>query len=428
MSDSYTLYSLVKNQNFSVSTDTRTIAQGDIFFALQGDSFNGNAYAQEALDKGASWVIVDDANYKINDSCIVVQDTLRALQDIAHIHRKTFTIPVIVVGGSNGKTTTKELIAATLSQKYTVHTTKDNLNNHIGVPLTLLGIREQTQIALIEIGANHPHEHTNLLEIVEPTHVLVTNNGADHLEGFGTLEGVRKANAEIYEWAKKNTAVIFVNKTLSDLVQDSTSPEQYLYPTKQWMSTSELFASGIYDSIPIYSQLFGTYNEDNMLAAISLGEYFGVDIAHIKKSLEEYVPSLKRSQIIKQGSTTVILDCYNANPSSMKLALQDFVSSSVPGKRVLILGDMLEMGDVEADVHKEILEFVQKSQDPNDRVICVGPRFGMYKDMYTFSFFSDSITARAYVNTLDLDDMYVFLKASRGIKLEEVIKEKFLLN
>lgn len=421
-----TLYELISKIDFTICTDTRKLTPGDIYVGIKGDHFDGNSFATEALDKGASYVITQDPSYQNgNDKIIVVEDTKECLKELAHIHRKQCNFPIIAIGGSNGKTTTKELVSSVLSKKYRVHTTEGNLNNDIGVPLTLLEIKKDlTDIAVIEVGANHPGEHKELIAIVEPTHLLVTNNGADHLEGFGSLEGVRKANTELYDWAKMNGATIFVNKELMDLVQDSTCEKQYLYPDTPWQSTSTLLASLNYNGTPINSLLFGRYNEPNILAAIAIGKYFDISIDAIKEAIETYQPTLKRSQIIKKDSTTIVLDCYNANPTSMEKAIIDFAAHTPAGKRVFVIGDMLEMGEVEKKVHSDIIELLKKTVEPNDQTILVGPRFKILEAKAPFTFFETTEDAQKYFETLFLDEKHILLKASRGIKIEEVIKEK----
>lgn len=408
----------------SVSTDTRSIDSGALYIALKGANFDGNAFAADALTKGALYAVIDNPIYKTDDRCILVENTLKTLQDLAHYHRKQFTIPVLAIGGSNGKTTTKELISAVLSKKHRTHTTTSNLNNDIGVPLTLLKMPATTEIAVIEIGANHPEEHTELLGILEPTHVLITNNGADHLEGFRSLAGVRAANKEIYDWAREHSAYAFVNKYLDDLIEDSTSLERTLYPDKSHESSSSLYAAVVYDGIEFKSSLVGGYNEANIYAAIAVGEYFGVALSDIREVITDYTPTLKRSQYIQKPEYGIVLDCYNANPSSMGLALRDFFAYTTNGKRIVIIGDMLEMGAVEAQVHTGILNQAAELIDPSDIVICVGPRFYASKDIFPFHFYQNSSDARDYFNTLDLTNKIVFLKASRGIKLEDVVKEK----
>jgi UDP-N-acetylmuramoyl-tripeptide--D-alanyl-D-alanine ligase len=418
------LYKLLTEDRFSISTDTRTITPGDIYIGIKGDVFDGNIFAPQALEKGARYAIVDDPTYATDERYILVSNTRQTLEELATYHRKQFSIPILVIGGSNGKTTTKELVHAVLSKKYTAHVTKGNLNNDLGVPLTILAMPRNTQIAIIEIGANHPGEHITLMNIVAPTHVLVTNNGADHLEGFGSLAGVRSANKEIYGWMRDHEGHIFVNKNITDLVEDSADTKCTLYPQKEVETISGLYAGIRYSEETFISSLFGSYNEPNILAAIAVGEYFEVPLSDIKDAIASYVPTLKRSQVIQGPDYSIILDCYNANPSSMEAALRDFVKDTTPGKRVFIIGDMFEMGSEEDRVHKEILTLVQSLVDTNDTVMCVGPRFGKYKNECSFSFFETTDSAREVFNALNLSDKFIFLKASRGIRLEEVIKEK----
>ncbi len=422
------IYTLLSNHTLSISTDTRTVKKGDVFIALKGDKFDANAFAVQALEQGAQYAIIDNPVYAIDDRYILVEDTLQTLQDLAHRYRKQFSIPILAIGGSNGKTTTKELVHAVLSKRYQVHTTTGNLNNDIGVPLTLLGMSADTDIAVIEIGANHPSEHTTLMDILSPTHILVTNNGADHLEGFGSLEGVRSANKEIYDWAHQHTVHAFVNNSIADLVEDSAELDRTLYPIKSHQGSSSLYAGIFYDNTEFTTSLFGAYNEPNILAAITIGEYFDVSIPDIQKAIADYTPTLKRSQLIKHDDYSVVLDCYNANPSSMELALRDFFGHTSPDTRIVIIGDMLEMGDVEHAVHEDVLKLVTSFADAQDTVMCVGPRFEAFKESFPFHFYEDSQTAREYFNTLNLIGKTIFLKASRGIKLEEVIKEKIPLS
>ncbi len=422
--DSREIYELLSEASMGISTDTRTVKKGDIFVALKGDKFDANEFAAQALEAGATYAVIDNLSYKKDDRYIVVENTLKTLQDLAHLHRLTFSIPILAIGGSNGKTTTKELIHTVLSKKYKTHTTTGNLNNDIGVPLTLLSMKPETEIAIIEIGANHPGEHLTLLDILNPTHVLITNNGADHLEGFGSLDGVRNANKEIYDWAQAHNAHALVNNAIADLMEDSADLDRTVYPIKPHESISSLYAGVQYDGMDFTTSLFGAYNEPNILAVIAIGEYFNVPLSDIREAIASYVPTLKRSQYIHADGYDVVLDCYNANPSSMELALRDFFGHTASGKRIIIVGDMLEMGDVEQVVHKDILDIVSSLYDSNDIVVCVGHRFGLYKNSFPFQFYETSAEASVYFNTLDLTHKTVFLKASRGIKLEDVIKEK----
>lgn len=421
------IYTLIKENNLSISTDSRIAGPGTIYIGLKGDVHDGNSYASDAIRQGAEYAVIDNQEYYKDDRTILVEDSYKTLQELAHIHRLKFSIPILVIGGSNGKTTTKELVSAVLSKKYSVHMTKGNLNNHIGVPLTILSMPATTEIGIIEIGANHPGEHADLMKIVEPTHVLVTNNGADHLEGFGSIEGVRTANKEIYDWARERGITIFVNKGIVDLCEDTENVNRVLYPMSDYKSSSDIYAAVTYDNTLIKTQLVGSLNELNILAAIAVGEYFKIPIAQMVEAFAEYTPTLKRSQLIVQGTTKIVLDCYNANPSSMELSLQDFFKLSNGYKRIVIIGDMLETGETEQVVHLEILNQVKNSIAENDVVLCVGPVFFTFKNDFSFQFFQNSNDAGEIFNELDLSDSYVFLKASRGITLENVVNKKIAL-
>ncbi|MBP6857736.1 MAG: UDP-N-acetylmuramoyl-tripeptide--D-alanyl-D-alanine ligase [Candidatus Pacebacteria bacterium] len=418
------IYKLISEKSFNISTDTRALSPGDIYIGIKGENFDGNMFVSQALEKGALYAITDlEENKNINKS-LFVENTRETLEELAKIHRSQFSIPIIAIGGSNGKTTTKELISAVLQKKYKVHTTKGNFNNDIGLPLTILAMPLDTEIAVIEIGANHLEEHTKLLNIFSPTYVLVTNNGADHLEGFGSLAGVRKANKEIYDWAQENNAKTFVNKNISDLIEDSKDNETVIYPSKDFNSKSSLYAGVTYDGQDFSSSLFGSYNEPNILAAIAVGEYFDVNVKDIQEAVASYEPTLKRSQIINGGNYKIILDCYNANPSSMELALKDFFRQTKNGERIIITGDMFEMGEEEQMVHKEILDLLEKLREEKDVVIVVGPRFYQSKDNFPFMFYKNTTDAKDYFDKLDIKNKTIFVKASRGMKLEELIKEK----
>lgn len=421
------IYQLLAKNNLRISTDTRTLLPGDFFVAIRGEHFDGNQYAKAALDTGASFALVDNPSLSENPQCILVENTKETLEALATLHRNTFSIPIVVIGGSNGKTTTKELIAAVLETSFVTHSTKGNLNNDIGVPLTLLAMKKETEIAVIEIGANHPLEHTKLMHIIQPTHVLVTNNGADHLEGFGSREGVRNANKEIFDEAKKRKAHAFVPTDLKDLVADSERLTRTLYPEETVTSTSDSYASVMYKKRVFSSHLFGSFNEPNILSAIAVGEHFKVPLETIKDAIARYEPTLKRSQIIKKDDYTIVLDCYNANPSSMQLSLSDFLKYSSAGERIIIVGDMLELGEEEEASHRTLLAFLSRSTETNDTVFCVGPRLLKQKKEEPFHFFLESARARSFFNTLPLSGKKIFLKASRGIQLEEVIKEKVSL-
>ncbi len=415
------LYTLLSKGRISLSTDTRTLREGDVYLALKGEQFDGHAFVEDALTKGARMAIVDQ-NLSLHDERIIcVTDTKKTLRELAMIHRQQFSIPIIAIGGSNGKTTTKELVTAVLGTTYNVHSTKGNFNNDIGVPLTILAMTGESEIAVIEIGANHPGEHAVLMEIVAPTHVLVTNNGADHLEGFGTLEGVRLANKEIYDWAKTHHIHAFVDKTIADLVEDSEGIERTLYPTTQYNSVKGLTASLNYDGVLYESQLFGSFNEINIIAAITIGTFFKASTESIREAVKNYTPTLKRSQIINHDNYTLVLDCYNANPTSMELSLKDFLSISSAGNRILVIGDMFELGASEQAAHHDMLDVIKNTTDAADTVLCVGPRFSQFKEEYPFNFFPTTDEARLFFTALPISGKYIFVKGSRGIHVEDVV-------
>jgi UDP-N-acetylmuramoyl-tripeptide--D-alanyl-D-alanine ligase len=408
----------------SVSTDTRKIKKNDIFFALKGDNFNGNTYAQQAINNGACYVIIDQKEYYINDKTILVDDTLVILQKLANFHRNFCNAKVISLTGSNGKTTTKELIHAVLAKKYKTIATVGNLNNHIGVPLTLLSILPDTEIAIIEMGANHLKEIESLCKIVEPDFGYITNFGKAHLEGFGGVEGVIKGKSELYEYLINNKKSLFLN------ADDPIQLEKLEKYTKKYGFSS--FNSKYYkieleeaqpfviikveDTI-IKSNLIGAYNFHNCCSAIIIGKFFNVELTDIKIALEKYTPENNRSQIIKTNGHYIILDAYNANPSSMKVAIENFNSLAKINK-VLILGDMFELGESAKEEHQEIVELTKKMNF--DQVIFVGENF--YKTK------SDSIKLRGF------DDLKAFLKknklpsnssilikGSRGMALERAL-------
>ncbi len=414
---------ILQNNKFNISIDTRNIKVGDVYIGIKGENFDGNKFASDAINKGASLAIVN-SGISEDEKYIIVDDTHKILSDLANYHRNQFNIPIIAIGGSNGKTTTKELINAVLNKKYKTHVTNGNLNNDIGVPLTLLAMPMDTEIAIIEIGANHALEHTKLMNIISPTCALVTNNGADHLEGFGSMAGARKANKEIYDWSLKNNIPVFINKNILDLLEDSKGCNKIIYPKEIYKSNSSLYAGVIYSDTIFETSLFGSYNEPNILAAISVGEYFNVEINKIKEAISEYVPTLKRSQLIKTDDYTFILDCYNANPTSMELALQDFFSQTINEKRIVLIGDMFELGDEEDKSHTDILILLSSLIKNDDEVIIIGPRFYRNRANFQYKFFEDVPIAREYFNALSLKNRFIFVKASRGTKIEEVIKEK----
>ena len=344
------IYQIYKNHPV-ISIDNRKIEPGCIFVALKGEKFDGNSFAASALEAGASYAIIDNRDFYVDERTIVVDDSLVALQKLANHHRKTFSIPFVAICGSNGKTTTKELTHAVLSTTFKTFATKGNLNNHIGVPLTLLSIPAGTEVVIIEIGANHLHETYDLCKIAEPTLGVVTNNGKDHLEGFGSIENVIKANSELFVWLKETNGEAFVNMNYADLIRASNGVKKHTYG-------KELVCDFVYENIPgnlasvtfgknrirVNSQLFGEFNCDNIATAATIGSFLGVSDENIINSVGNYKPGMNRSQILEQSGITFFVDCYNANPSSMKLALDSFVRSASSPKGV-ILADMLELGE-----------------------------------------------------------------------------------
>lgn len=415
------LYTRIQEGSLSVCTDTRLITPQCFFAALRGERFDGNEYAQEALKQGASFALVDSESLQDIPGCVYVPDVLQVLQELARMHRQSFDIPIIAIGGSNGKTTTRALIAEVLKKKYAVHHTHGNLNNHIGVPLTLLAMSRDTECAVIEIGANHEGEHTALLGIVEPTHVLVTNNGFDHLEGFGSPEGVRRANKEIYDWAVAHNASIFVHAQHSDLMEDSLGGARVVYPTSSIQALSNsLYAGVVYHNLDIISKLYGSYNIENIHAAICVGETFGVPTDDVADAIRDMEPDATRSRVVVRPNYTLVLDCYNANPSSMKASLGHMFSIT-DTKKIIVIGDMLELGEYASRFHGEILEYVKESMHSDDVVVCVGTAMCEFQNHYPFYFFVDTASAKDMYDSLDKSQCIVFLKGSRGIQLERLV-------
>lgn len=409
----------------SVSTDTRKIEKNDIFFALKGDNFNGNTYARKALDKGASFVIIDEEEYYIDDQTILVENALKALQKLANYHRKYCKAKIISLTGSNGKTTTKELIHAVLSRKYKTIATKGNLNNHIGVPLTLLSIRPETEMAIVEMGANHLNEIRFLCDIAEPDFGYITNFGKAHLEGFGGVEGVIKGKSELYDYLLTNDKFIFLNaddpiqlKKLNPYVKKIgfSSENSQFYPI-QLLGANPLVSIKV-EHIVIQSQLIGAYNFHNCCAAILMGKYFNVDLKDIKLGIEHYNPDNNRSQIIEKGGHYIILDAYNANPSSMKAALENF--RALPkNNKVLILGDMFELGKAAGEEHQFIADLALTLNFKD--VLLVGEHFN--KTDTDFIKLKNYSLLSAYLKEHKLvSNAAILIKGSRGMALERVLE------
>lgn len=415
------LYRMFQDCGRRISTDSRSVMPGSIFFALRGETFDGNQYALDALEKGAAYAVVDDPGLATDERLVRVDDTVRALQDLATYHRLQVSIPIIAIGGSNGKTTTKELTAAVLAAQKNVHVTTGNLNNHIGVPLTILGISPEHEMAVVEIGANHPGEHATLMDILHPTHVLVTNNGKDHLEGFGSLEGVRSANYEIFACAAEDGATAFVSSYQADLVNEvlRTGLKHVIFG--ETMRSLPGLACSVFlqdEGRVIRTQLIGTLNGENVMAAVAIGDHFGIAREKIIHAIEAYEPNLNRSQLLERGTVTYVVDCYNANPTSMRLSLESFIRNA-PAPRAVILGDMFELGEFSEHEHQEIVDFLETQELP--AIVLVGPRFGQTLGCQRAIRIPTTEELAKWMRQQDLKDFHILLKGSRGMRLEAAI-------
>ncbi|GAB4124829.1 MAG: UDP-N-acetylmuramoyl-tripeptide--D-alanyl-D-alanine ligase [Raineya sp.] len=415
-------------QHGRVSTDTRNIETGSIFFSLKGANFNGNAFAKEALQKGAAWAIIDDARYQA-ERCILVDNVLETLQNLARLYRRSFNIPFIAIGGSNGKTTTKELTAAVLSQKYKTFATKGNLNNHIGVPLTLLSIPQDTQMAVIELGANHIGETRFLCQIAEPNFGVLTNVGLDHLEGFGNLEGVAKANGELYEYLLENQGKIFYNTQEDSLKKIPVQIPDYqtiTYPSKGDYFHVEHCPSDLFlcylseNQEQIRTRLIGKYNFANIATALCIGKYFEVESNKANAAIANYSPSNNRSQLIEKESNTIILDAYNANPSSMQEAVKNFAAISQK-KKAVILGQMNELGEYSQQEHQNLGKLL--AQYDFDKVILFGEEMQAALPFVPKAyFFTDKFSLHNWLADSPIVNSIILIKGSRGVKMESVVE------
>ncbi len=424
------LYNIYKN-SVRINTDTRTVRQGDLFFALKGEKFNANEFATEALAKGANYVIIDEEKYAVDNRCILVPSVLETLQQLARYHRLQFKIPIIAIAGSNGKTTTKELIYAVLSTTYKTHYTAGNFNNHIGLPITLLNMPADTEMGVIEMGANHLKETYQLCEIAEPNYGVVTNNGKDHLSGFGSLEGVKQANSELYEWLRTVKGTVFVNGVDTDLMQASKDLNQIIYGQHKLNNcTGEIVKANPLLSIKlelagefkiIQTNLAGAYNLDNILCAACIGQYFKVPSEKIALAISSYQPANNRSQVKAWLGNTFIVDCYNANPSSMKLALESFEQIE-SDKKMVILGDMLELGEYSYQEHLQIATLLTSLNI--QKVILIGSEFALVKSTIDCEWFYNISDAQKWFASQSFHDWHILLKGSRGIALEKLIYPK----
>jgi len=422
-----------------VQTDTRQLKKGDLYFALKGPNFNGNVFALAALEAGAAYAIVDegvDAGEHLQERIVYVEDVLSSLQALAKFHREQFNIPFIAITGSNGKTTTKELVAAVLSSHYTIYTTKGNLNNHIGVPLTLLSIQKDAQFAIIEMGANHLKEIESYCSYTLPTHGLINNCGKAHLEGFGGEEGVRKGKGELYDYLKLHNGTVFINSDLDYLVKmsqgigtvisygtNSGQLQAKIFEAATGQSTNDFLIVEITASTNaaivhkiIKSQLVGSYNLPNVLAAISIGLSFEVPVEKIMTAIENYTPTNSRSQLIEWKNNKVILDAYNANPSSMQLAIENFAKIDA-AKKILCIGAMRELGNESQAEHQALIEQIKTAHF--EKVILVGKEFKNCQ--HAFIYFENSALAKNWLDQENFINHFFLIKGSRGIQMEKMI-------
>ncbi len=409
--------------NPSVQTDTRNLAAGDLFFALKGPSFNGNVFAQASIDAGAAYAVIDEAAFKKEERHILVDDVLSTLQALARHHRRQFSIPFLAITGSNGKTTTKELITAVLRKKFVTYATAGNLNNHIGVPLTLLSIKKDAQFAVIEMGANHQKEIASYCLIAEPTQGLITNCGKAHIEGFGGVEGVRKGKGELYDYLREHGGAAYRNADLDYLEEMGRGIAQQItygegaadYSGKPEMDG--IFLSVDFGSRKLKTNLVGAYNFPNAMSAIAIGRSNGVPPDDIADALAAYHPDNSRSQWLKRGTNQVILDAYNANPTSMKAAIENFAAADLPDKRLWI-GAMKEMGDASDQEHRELLALADRYQW--SEIILVGEEFGTLKAGRQW--FANSGEAAAYLRQSPPANASILIKGSRGSRMEALLE------
>ncbi len=425
-------------QHPNVCIDSRKATKDSLFFALKGENFDGNKFAKQALT-ACAYAVVDDPDVVENERYILVEDALEKLQKLAAFHRKRLGTPIIAITGSNGKTTTKELIAAVMEKKYKVAYTQGNLNNHIGVPLTLLSMDKEHEFGIIEMGANHPGEIQLLCKIAAPDFGIITNVGKAHLEGFGSLEGVKKAKGELYAYLYENDGIAFVNYD-NEHLEDMKPPHNVIYYgtndfthcqgqmlnnnaflSFKWITLDELSnEEPVADENvrTINTKLVGDYNFENALAAVCIGDNFNVDPISIKEAIECYEPKNNRSQLSVTANNTLLLDYYNANPSSMRAAILNFVRLDYTDK-VLILGDMLELGEASVREHGAIIGLLQEME--LSQVYLIGTNFYNYSEIEAFTFFTDVDSCISYLKSNQLKEKQLLIKGSRGIHLEKLL-------
>ena len=415
------LYNYFKKSS-SVSTDTRLINKGSIFFALKGENFDGNKFAEEAIKSGASYAVIDDQSLN-NPKFIKVKNVLKSLQDLSKFHRsKLLKTKIIALTGSNGKTTTKELISEVLKKKYKIISTIGNLNNHIGVPLTLLRIKQNTEIAIVEMGANHLNEIKLLTDLINPDFGLITNFGKAHLEGFGSIEGVIKGKSELYDFLIKNDKKAFINN--DDYIQNQfignkisfSKEDKSNYIFKEVKDTN--YAGLNYNDFIVDSKLTGNYNYHNIAFATSIGLYFNISIEKIKEAISNYIPSNNRSQIIKKNNKLIILDAYNANPTSMISAINSLIKKQ--GNKSVILGDMFELGNQSEKEHHDLIDFCVKNNFEN--IFLIGNEFFKQKDKFEIPFFyKTKDELNKHIKKFPITSKYILIKGSRVMRMENLI-------
>ena len=413
--------------NPSVQTDTRKIKAGDLFFALKGPNFNGNLFAQKALDAGAAFVIADDVTGVDDERIIMVQDVLTALQLLAKHHRQQFNIPFVAITGSNGKTTTKELLHEVLNTTYKTYTTEGNLNNHIGIPLTILKIKADAEIALIEMGANHLKEIESYCQFTLPTHGLITNCGKAHLEGFGGIEGVRKGKGELFDYLRANNGTAFIMADYDYLKEMSNG----IINIKTYGTINADITGGIKKSKDflevaitkgaaietIKTQLVGEYNLPNVLAAVAVGKYFNVADEKTQSALQNYTPTNSRSQLLETGSNKIILDAYNANPTSMKAAIENFAKME-GNEKILLLGGMMELGNESIKEHQSIISIIDNYKW--EAVVLVGGDYDKINHRYIN--FENSLQAKEWYSQQNIQHAKILIKGSRSMQMEKVLE------
>jgi UDP-N-acetylmuramoyl-tripeptide--D-alanyl-D-alanine ligase len=409
-----------------VSTDTRQISAGSMFFALKGDKFNANEFTAQAFEKGASYVVIDEEKYKLNDRCILVNDVLETLQKLARHHRNQLAIPVIGLTGSNGKTTSKELVNAVLSKKFRTYATKGNLNNHIGVPLTILAIDTSVEVAVVEMGANHLGEIAMLCEIANPTHGFITNIGRAHIGMFGGVENIIRAKSELYQHLINTNGIVFINSQnhiLNNMAKRFKAP--LFYPAQgdyyhaEFLSADPFVKVKAENGNEIQTNLIGGYNFENIAAALCIGKFFKVDVQQANEAIAQYTPGNMRSQVITKGSNIIILDAYNANPSSMQAAIENLADMKAD-KKVVILGDMFELGD-DAEKEHRMLGVLIKEKNLKEVFLCGNLVAATKAEIPTAQQFQKKDELIEMLKQNPISDATILVKASRGIGLETIV-------